>query len=269
VRALVAACGGRLRAGLPRIHGIDYQMHRGLPIALAAGPAAAAAFLRAGPPSLVTGLRLRNLRGVRDLAARPELRVLRRLDLTGCRVTRGHAPQALTESPNLSGLVRLGLRDADAHAGVAAGVSRNPALGGLRALDLAGNRRLALPHLPGRLLAARPVLADLDLSRTEPAVGVLWDWVTDPAFGQVDCLRLNRNRLGDSGALSVAMSPRLAGLRRLELRDNGITGLGAMALAESQHLEKLGVLDLQRNPIPPAAGDRLRARFGSAVRLSR
>jgi hypothetical protein len=41
---------------------------------------------------------------------------------------------------------------------------------------------------------------------------------------------------------------------------------GAAALADSPYLRALTVVDLRTNPIPPAAADRLRARFGAAVR---
>ena len=96
----------------------------------------------------------------------------------------------------------------------------------------------------------------------------VWKATTDPAIARLRTLRPNRNKLGDSGALSVAMSPHLAALRRLELRGNEITGVGALVLADSPNLSGLAVLDLQGNPILPAAAARLLARFGSVVRLS-
>ena len=243
-------------------------MVRGLPVAVANNPAAAAALLQAPPSPLVTGLRLRALNGFAALAQRPMFRAVRNLSLAGCRVSRGSTPWALGHSPHLAGLVRLSLSCSDANGAVALAIAQNPALAGLRALGLAGCRRLAQPYVPGMLLAARPALDDLNLSATQPAAAVVGAWAADPTLGRLAILRLSRNRLADAGAAALADSPHLGWLRRLDLSENGITETGAAALAGSPHLRALTVLDLRANPIPAAAADRLRARFGPAVRLT-
>jgi hypothetical protein len=108
----------------------------------------------------------------------------------------------------------------------------------------------------------------LGLSGTHPSAAVVRAWAAHPAVAHLLTLRLNANKLADHGAVALANSRHLAGLRRLELRDNGINEAGAMALADSPHLDGLTVLDVTRNAIPPKAAERLRARFGAAVRLS-
>jgi uncharacterized protein (TIGR02996 family) len=268
-QALLAAHEARWRATLPAVPGIRYRFDRGFPLAVAADPWDAATFLSAGHHRRVAGLRLGRLDGTDGLFRAPAVRAVRHLDLGGCAVSGAGLPaRALGWSPHLTGLVQLGLRDTLADRRVVENIGGNPALAGLRALDLAGNRLLARPDVPGVLLGGPQTLTDLDLSRVYPRPEVLAAWAADPVVGRLTCLRLNRNRLRDAGAVSLANSRHLAGLLRLELRDNGITEVGAAALADSPHLGALTVLDVRVNRIPPAAAGRLRDRFGAAVRLS-
>jgi hypothetical protein len=172
------------------------------------------------------------------------------------------------DGPGLAGLTRLALRGPQVNGQVVAGIAASPYLAGLQALDLTGCWRMGYGDLFDLLLPARPKLTGLDLSEVCPSAEVVAAWAARPSIAQLRILRLNGNRLGDFGAWALANSRHLAGLRRLELRDNGITELGATALAESKHLDGLALLDLRFNPIPPAAAERLRARFGTVVRMA-
>jgi uncharacterized protein (TIGR02996 family) len=268
-QALMAAHGARWRAALPAIPGILYGFDRGFPLAAANDPWAAATFLAAGHPPLVAGLRVARMGGGAGLLRAPAVRSVRHLDLRGCSVTgTNDVGRTLGTSRNLAGLVQLGLRETFTDMVVAENIARNPALAGLRVLDLAGSQRLGRAGLVSLLAGARPALADLDLSHVCPRPAVLAAWAAEPALARLTCLRLNLNGLGDAAAATLATSPQLTGLRRLELRRNEIGPAGAAALADSPYLGALTVLDLRSNPIPPAAATRLRARFGPAVRVT-
>lgn len=267
LKVLERLCGDRLRARLRNVPRVTYKLARGIPVAIADSPTAAEAFLRKRRRAEVTGLWLRRSGGINRLAYRPRLKSIHYLSLAGCRVNQGNSGVVLVTSPNLTGLVRLDLASTRADGEFVLTAARNPALAGLRALSLAFNLRLAVADLVGKLLAARPALVELDLSRTNPSTAVLTAWAAEPALTQLKFLELNDNRLGDAGAAALAASPYLAGLWRLELRGNKITAAGAEALGRSPYLGAVEVLDLQHNPIPPAAAAVLRARFGKNVRL--
>jgi uncharacterized protein (TIGR02996 family) len=269
-QALLAAHGARWRAALPAFPGIRYGFDRGFPLAATNDSLAAATFLAAGHQRWVAGLRVARMGGGAGLLRAPAVRSVRHLDLRGCSVTGANdVGRTLGTSLNLAGLVHLGLRETSTDMVVAENIARNPALAGLRALDLAGSRRVGRADLVSLLAGARPALSDLDLTQVCPRPAVLAAWAAEPGLARLACLRLNHNRLGDAGAVALAGSPHLAGLCRLELRRNGIGPAGAAALADSPYLGALTVLDLRANAIPRAPADRLRARFGSAVRMSR
>jgi uncharacterized protein (TIGR02996 family) len=118
--------------------------------------------------------------------------------------------------------------------GVTEALARSPHRDRLRSLALNG---WAEPDLTASLTAAElPGLRDLDLS------GLL--------------------NLGDDLAVHLASWPGLAGLRRLNLANTGISDVGAVALARSRALANLRHLDLRGNPINLGIVESLRAAVG-------
>src|SRR5436190_9963576 len=82
-------------------------------------------------------------------------------------------------------------------------------------------------------------------------------------------LDLSSNRLGDSGARTLASSAQLCGVRGLNLSCTGMGDAGAQALAQSPHLGALMELYLSNNRIGDAGGRALAAstRLGGLERL--
>jgi uncharacterized protein (TIGR02996 family) len=80
--------------------------------------------------------------------------------------------------------------------------------------------------------------------------------LSSPALAAVGGLRFGGG-LRDRGLRQLASTPHAAGLRRLELSDNGITAGGLRALAESPHLSRLSWLDLSSNEISRAGFEAL------------
>ena len=70
-------------------------------------------------------------------------------------------------------------------------------------------------------------------------------------------------------AETIALTPSLANLIRLDLRHVGIGGAGAVALSESRYLDNLRVLQVEHNGLSERAETRLRSRFGNAVILDK
>jgi uncharacterized protein (TIGR02996 family) len=159
-----------------------------------------------------------------QLAALPLLARIRFLDLSGdqgARTILSGDLTHLTASPYLGELSGLRLR-------------HHP-------FNDAGLRALARP----RSFAG---LESLDLSN----VGLTADGVAalnDPAvFPRLTALCLRGNRLRDAGAGELAWARRAAGLRSLNLADNGLTRAAVPTLT-SGRLHQLTELDLSRNPL--------------------
>jgi Leucine-rich repeat (LRR) protein len=103
----------------------------------------------------------------------------------------------------------------------------SPLLKTLTALDVSGNPTGAL--VMPRLLAALPA-------------------------GQIQELRVSRVKLGKGGARALAAATTLAGLTRLDIADNALTGAELGPLLAALHAPRLRTLNLGRNVDPCDAG---------------
>ena len=130
-------------------------------------------------------------------------------------------------------------------------------IGGMFDLDAAYLQRLAgLPPfgLLTQLQIINSPVGDIDLSD-------FVDWLP-PTMSD---LQLSSLELGDRAAVSLANSPRLRSLCKLDLQDNRISDVGAMALADSPNLLASTHLNLRHNPIGPRVRNALRIRLGHHV----
>ncbi len=89
--------------------------------------------------------------------------------------------------------------------------------------------------------------------------------LASPFLARLDCLDLSDRRLGDPAVFGVAGAETVRGLRSLRLRGCGFTHSGAMALANSPFLSGLRFLDVSHNSLSPVAVSALRQRFGEGV----
>ena len=176
------------------------------------------------------------------LSGRPFLATLTRLSITGYPLGDGGVIR-LADALRHTRLQRLTL------AGVAAGDEAVMALAactGLRrleALDLSGNR---VGLLGASSLAGSPFLeslSEVDLGGGEEAQPV-----------------------GDVGVIVLAGAPSLAGLRRLSLRNAGLTPRAAAALAASRPLRGLRALTLSHNRLGADGVSRLTSGTWDALR---
>lgn len=196
------------------------------------GPTAVEALARERRLARLWSLDLRcngiGARGVRALARSPHTAGLRELAL-GANGLTDAGVKAVAESPHLAGLVSLGLGNNDLGPEATAALAGSKHLRSLRRLDLVQNR-LGMNGVKRLVAGEWGSLHDLDLS---------------------DC------RLGDAGALALAASPAVAGLRRLNLGHNKITAAGAQALAASEHFRSLTELELRDNKVGDAGVEAL------------
>lgn len=88
-----------------------------------------------------------------------------------------------------------------------------------------------------------------------------------PHLGRLRGLALERLGLGDEEAAVLAGTAALASLDLLDLRENRIGATGAESLASSPHLDGIKVLLLYQNPVGDRGTAALRRRFGERVRL--
>ncbi len=203
------------------------------------------------------------------------------------------------ESRHLTSLTSLGLASRGFHRGAVAFVTRSALLSRLSGLHIAN-----VPDANGRGFVSQPC-ADLLLREPRcrtleslliggmPDVdgGLLRSMTATPPFqrltrltladcpvGDVDCdtvlhwlpptltrLELRSLGLGDPSAASLARTPRLRQLRKLDLSGNRITDVGAMLLADSPNLLASTRLDLSGNPISDRVRNALRVRLGHHV----
>lgn len=78
-------------------------------------------------------------------------------------------------------------------------------------------------------------------------------------------LNLHNCVVEDAGAIAIAESPNMAGLRKLSLAGNGLTDRSARAILDSPHLGGLVSLDLRGNRIGKDLQKALRKRHGVGV----
>lgn len=178
--------------------------------------------------------------GAAALANSPHLAGLEHLILDSNRLTHAGITSIAHAAWRLRSL-DLGTNAIDAE-GFAAALA-GPALRGLEVLRLAGSvvaPRDLTAIAGGKLLSQ---LRELDLERCSlgaPGTAVLCKHLALP----LRRLRVERNSLGDAGALALAGCAALAGLTSLEAGHNRMGHKGAKALAESPHLAKLERLTL-------------------------
>jgi uncharacterized protein (TIGR02996 family) len=92
-------------------------------------------------------------------------------------------------------------------------------------------------------------------------LGVFLEWLPDT----IGVLELSSLELGDRAAVSIATTPRLRGLKKLDMKSNRIGDAGAMALADSPNLLASTGLVLWGNPISERVKNALRIRCGHHV----
>lgn len=129
---------------------------------------------------------------------------------------------------------------------------------------------LRLWHMrDGRALAAVPELERLRVLRiiggaSAAELNALFD---SPHLGNLTALDLHNNRANDATAALLA-DGRFPHLAELRLSGNDVRDAGALALARSPHLDGLRVLDVSTNyQLGPQARTALRAKFGKRVKL--
>jgi uncharacterized protein (TIGR02996 family) len=146
-----------------------------------------------------------------------------------------------------AGLRGLNIRSNHVGDGAVEVVARSPILSRLAALGFGGGRTsaTALAALAASPLAQR--LTCLGFWRHGQAVGRRVGEVIAgfPCLEEID---LHQQEIGDEGAMSLAESPNMTGLKRLRLVWNRLRG-GAVALLTSPHLIQLEELDLSANDL--------------------
>jgi uncharacterized protein (TIGR02996 family) len=170
--------------------------------------------------------------GLRALAASPHLATLVRLEVDGCGLTPDGVHAIATAAWRLDALslawnvLNPGYTEALA----------GPALARLASLCVSGAKHDA--HDLARLGTAFPALRELDLERCQ--IGPAGMTALGAALAvPLARLRVERNGLGDAGALALAAAPAFASLRSLEAGHNRIGHKGAVAIASSPHLAGL------------------------------
>jgi uncharacterized protein (TIGR02996 family) len=84
-------------------------------------------------------------------------------------------------------------------------------------------------------------------------------------FGGEPLSRRVAGYITDAGVRALAESPKMAGLRYLDLSGHRVTDAGAEAIVASPHLANLGHLNLKNNPIGRDMSKALRKRYGPGV----
>jgi hypothetical protein len=162
---------------------------------------------------------------------------------------RGNAADALAESTLPERLTSLALDQATFSPGGLAALTTGSRLSRMRRLRLSNTSLLV--H-GAELLAAAPldVLISLDLYGADLDADAIGRLVSSPRLAGLRELELRSNRtLGDSGAATLARSSRLPALKSLDLSYCQIGPAGAAALAASPHLAGLRHLRLTQNPL--------------------
>jgi uncharacterized protein (TIGR02996 family) len=166
--------------------------------------------------------------------------------LSSLTVTRRGRADALADAAVIERLSALEV-NAPMMSGVLEELARGSGLARLRRLTLDGPDLSA--HEAG-LLASAPLDAlthlHLDADLDAEAVGLL---AASPRLAGLRWLDLSSNPMGDEGAAALAASPHLRGLAYLDLGYCEIGPRGAAALAASPNLARLRYLSLTRNEL--------------------
>ena len=183
--------------------------------------------------------------GARALAASPHLASLTSLELDGCGLTEDGVAAVARARWRLR---ELSLAWNPLDAGFTEALV-GPATAPLATIGLQGTN----PDRDdlARLGRAFPALRDLDLERCRIGAAGLAALVAALEVPLVR-LRVERNSLGDAGALALAAAPALASLRSLEAGHNRIGHTGAAAIAAAPHLARLERLTLNEPRWKPA-----------------
>src|SRR5262249_48465802 len=176
--------------------------------------------------------------------------------------------------PQLRRICRL--RIAHLEAASVAVVAASPYLTGLRELDLNGSR---IGADGVAVLLQSPLLGHV----TSLSLGGLRD-IQNYDWDETNWIDYTVENVGEEGVLDLCASPKMAGVRRLDLSWNRLGAQAAEALTRSVHLAKLvelriaergsvehdGIDKSQREALSPlTAADvlRMRDRFGSVLRV--
>jgi uncharacterized protein (TIGR02996 family) len=194
--------------------------------------------------------------GAQALARAPILRNLTRLTFRDDSSTRPRIGDegltALLGSPHLPQLTELGVDQQDLTDDSVIALAENPKAARLMRLSLQLNRIGAAGCEAIGSSAQLASLEELNLTNTalgDDGVEALARGTTLRRLRRLD-LQGGANCVGNRGAIALAASPMLAGLRVLNLEWNsGIGPAGARALAESPYLTQLEELILDHAPI--------------------
>jgi hypothetical protein len=173
--------------------------------------------------------------------------------------------KAIASCKRFGELRRLNLEDNTIGPTGLSALAANPALRGLRVLNVAGghvyNRGLT-PTQFDRFLTRldMPELRHLDLSG-RPVGAKAARKLADPKFGSLTRLGLAACRLTDPAFTALVQSPALANLIQFELDGNQLTTAPEL-LADRSVLPQLASCSLAGNAIPPAVTRKLRRRPG-------
>jgi uncharacterized protein (TIGR02996 family) len=167
---------------------------------------------------------------------------------------------------NFRSLRHLNLADGALGPTGLAALAANPAMSGLRALNLAatgGGQKPGAGHID-RFLARldMPDLRHLDLSGRP--LGPKARRLADPKFASLTRLALRACRLTGPAVKALLRSPALGNLIQLDLRVNDLTS-GPELLADRSVLPRLASCELAFNALPTAVTRRLRRRPGVRV----
>ncbi len=185
----------------------------------------------------------------RALAGSRHLRNLTHLELRAS--LRPEGARALATSPNLARLQDLNLGNARIPEEGVVALAGSPYLGELARLDLNGNK---IGEVGARALAGSPhlgKLAALDLGSTQVGGGAV-AFLSSPRMAGLRSLNLGWNGIDSAGVAALVGPAWQAPLTALDLHDNPLGDEGVAALARSPNLARLTRLNLARCGVGPA-----------------
>jgi uncharacterized protein (TIGR02996 family) len=207
----------------------------------------------------------------RALVAARHLVNLIELDLSACFAGEYHAAypsyrgeerlQLLTGATCFPRLAALNLNENFLPAPAVREFAQGPLVGQLRRLEIQGPRA---PLLLGRHETPRYLHSERRIGDLAAKV-----FAVSPRASGLVRLDLGNHRITDIGLKALAESPHLPSLMTLGLWNNEVEGMGVSALLASGKLPRLATIDLRSNPLPPAAQQALRTRFGYGVAFGR